>query len=119
MGYCSIISGFKNHFVPSGIYGYSRTVFPIFFIALILGIFSITQIHFNNHVKAQSSQVFRVTVEVTNNGITDEYGTIYVKINDTQAIDGLGGKLFPAGETVSFELMYSTKESSIGKGFVA
>ena len=119
MSYHGILSCCKNHFISSGLYGYYNTFLPVIFIALILGLFSVTEIHFIDHVKAQSSQVFRVTVEVTNYGITDGYGTVDVNINDSQAIDGLGGQVLPAGETVSFEFLFSSKEVPTGKEFVA
>jgi hypothetical protein len=120
VSYFNIISSFKNHFLPTDSCSYYSTLFPIFFIAIVLGFFSVTEIHFIDHVKAQhGSQVFRVNVEVTNNGNTDEYGTVYVNINDSPAVDGLGGQLFPAGETVSFEFVFDPKEVPIGKEFVA
>lgn len=97
----------------------NSTFFPIFLIALILGLFSVSGIDFIDHVKAQSSQVFRINVEVTNNGNTDEYGTVYVNINDSPAVDGLGAQHFPPGETISFEFVFDSKEVPIGKGFVA
>lgn len=116
----NIISGFKIHFLPSDLCSYYSTLFPIFFIAILVGFFSISEIQFIDHVKAQpSSQVFRVNVEVTNNGNTDEYGTVYVNINDSPAVDGLSGQLFPAGETISFEFVFDSKEVPIGKEFVA
>lgn len=113
------ISDFKHLSICSGTNRNHSVFFPIFFIAFILGLLSVTEIPFIDHVKAQSNQVFRVNVEVTNNGNMDEYGTVYVDINDSPAVDGLGGQLFPAGKTVTFEFVFDSKEIPIGKDFVA
>jgi len=112
-------SDLKHLFICSGTKSYYNALVPIFFIAFILGLFSVTDIHFIDNVKAQSNQVFRVNVEVTNNGNVDEYGTVYVNINDSPAVDGLGGQLFPAEKTVFFEFVFDSKEIPIGKDFFA
>ena len=100
-------------------YGYSKSFFSVFFCLILFGLFSATGIQYIDHIKAQSTQIFRINVEVTNNANGDKYGTVYININDSPAVDGLRGQLFPAGETVSFEFMFSTKKVPIGKGFVA
>lgn len=115
-GFCDLNHHSTSCSITNNTYG---TFFPIFFIALILGLFSVTEIHFIDDAKAQSSQVFRITVEVTNNGKEDEYGTVYVNINESAAVDGLGGQIFPAGKTVSFEFVFDSREIPIGKEFVA
>lgn len=119
VSHCTIITNSKNYINHSNIPRRSITFLSIFFIALILGIFSVTEIHVINPVKGEISQIFRVTVGVTNTGNSEEYGTVYVNVHESQAVDGLGGQIFPAGETVYFEFIFDSKEIPIGKEFAA
>lgn len=118
----SLVFIFKKHILHSNCgFKSDRVFFTFFLVTLLFTFFYLTEIPSINHVKAQqqSKPIFRVSVEVTNTGITDQYGTIYVNINDSPAVDGLSGQIFPARGTISFEFVFDSKEIPVGKEFVA
>ena len=75
-----------------------------------------------NDVNAQTSQnssVFKVIVQVVNNGNLDEQGTVHVTMDGSRSPHVLNNQMFPALQTTSFTFEFSSAEAPVGKGFVA
>lgn len=65
----------------------------------------------------QSSQTFKIIVEVTNNGNLDEYGTIHVSIDGSRSPVITNNLIFPAFQTSSYPFPFSSSDVPVGKGF--
>lgn len=65
----------------------------------------------------QSSQTFKINVQVTNNGNLDEQGTIHVSIDGSRSPVITNNLIFPAFQTSSYPFSFSSSEVPVGKGF--
>lgn len=65
----------------------------------------------------QSSQTFKISVQVTNNGNLDEHGTIHVSIDGSRSPVITNNLIFPAFQTSTYPFSFSSSEVPVGKGF--
>ncbi|MDQ2685584.1 MAG: hypothetical protein M3Y25_07050 [Thermoproteota archaeon] len=75
-----------------------------------------------NDVNAQSTQngsIFKVIVQVVNNGNLDEHGTVHVTMDGSRSPHVLNNQIFPGLQTTPFTFEFSSDEAPVGKGFVA
>lgn len=72
-----------------------------------------------NAQTSQSGSVFKVIVQVVNNGNLDEQGTVHVTMDGSRSPHVLNNQMFPSLQTSSFPFEFSSAEAPVGKGFVA
>ncbi|KAA2279397.1 hypothetical protein [Candidatus Nitrosocosmicus sp. SS] len=73
----------------------------------------------NDMAHAQGNQIFKVIVQVTNNGDSDEYGAVNVDIDGAMAAQWQSGQLFPSHQTKSYTFTFSSSDVPVGTGFTA
>lgn len=73
-------------------------------------------------VSAQTTQtdsIFKVIVQIVNNGNLDEHGTIHVAMDGSRSPQVLNNLIFPGLQTSSYTFEISPSEAPVGKGFTA
>lgn len=68
---------------------------------------------------AQGNQIFKVIVQVTNNGDRDEHGAVNVDIDGAMAAQWQSGQIFPAHQTIPYTFTFSSSNVPVGTGFTA
>jgi hypothetical protein len=68
---------------------------------------------------AQESQIFKVIVQITNNGEVDEYGAVNVDIDGAMTAQWQSGQIFPAHQTNPYTFTFSSSDVPVGTGFTA
>ncbi|MEJ7642190.1 MAG: hypothetical protein WKF36_08355 [Candidatus Nitrosocosmicus sp.] len=69
--------------------------------------------------KNENNQLFKVTVNVTNNAKVSYVGTIHVAIDGTNQSKVINNAQFPSNQTVTNDFEFGAMYIPIGKGFTA
>ena len=67
----------------------------------------------------QRDSIFKVIVEVVNNGNLDEQGSIHVAIDGSRDPQVNHNLIFPAFQTTPYTFEFSSSDAPVGKGFTA
>ncbi|HYO06046.1 MAG TPA: hypothetical protein VER14_03590, partial [Phototrophicaceae bacterium] len=67
--------------------------------------------------KDENNQLFKVTVNVTNNAKISYFGTIRVAIDGTNQTKVINNVQFPSNQTVTHNFEFGAMHIPIGKGF--
>ncbi len=120
--------GFGNNLIQSIQYepGCScNRIFPVFAYTLLLTIVflmylpNIGETFAQSMPKDENNQLFKVTVNVTNNAKVSFVGTIHVAIDGTNQSKVINNVQFPSNQTVTHDFEFGAMFIPIGKGFTA
>ncbi len=120
--------GFGNNLIQLMQYepGWScNRIFPVCAYTLLLAIVSlmylpnIVETFAQSLPKDENNQLFKVTVNVTNNAKVSHVGTIHVAIDGTNQTKVINNVQFPSNQTVTHSFEFGAMYIPIGKGFTA
>ncbi len=120
--------GFGNNLIQLIQYepGWSfNRIFPVCAYTLLLAIVSlmfltnIGETFAQTNPKNENNQLFKVTVNVTNNAKVSYVGTIHVAIDGTNQSKVINNAQFPSNQTVTNDFEFGAMYIPIGKGFTA
>ncbi len=120
--------GSGNNLIQSVQYQSGRScnrIFQVCTYALLLAIASLMYLPNIGETFAQSmsedenNQLFKVTVNVTNNAKVSHVGTIHVAIDGTNQTKVINNVQFPSNQTVAHNFEFEAMYIPIGKGFTA
>ncbi len=69
--------------------------------------------------KKETSQLFKVIVQITNNANVNHIGTVHVEIDGTNQSKVINNAHFPSKKTVSYTFEFRAIDIPVGKGFTA
>ncbi len=96
-----------------------KSLYTITLLVLITSVATIWGLNDVNAQDTQSTSIFKVIVQVINNGNLDEHGTVHVTMDGSRTPHVLNNEIFPALQTSSFTFEFSSSEAPVGKGFIA